>query len=114
VILVDVLIFLDSRIFLGFTFAACPLCKRSFWGAMRDLSYTGAPRHSPRRTGPVGSLGNGSIVERISAVEAPKDGADRGCRIETDAGKVQGVGNSGEMVVIDGFCVSACTIVLSP
>ena len=46
-------------------------------------------------------------------MEAPNEGADRGGRIETDAGKVQGVGNSGEMVVIDGFCVSACTIVLS-
>lgn len=45
-------------------------------------------------------------------MEAPKEGADRGGRIETDVGKVRGVGNSGEMVVIDGFCVSACTIVL--
>jgi hypothetical protein len=72
---------------------------------MRDLSQTGAPRHSKRRTGAVGSLGNGLIVEWISAVEAPKEGADRGGRIETDAGKKPGVGNSSEMVIIDGFCV---------
>ena len=37
---------------------------------------------------------------------------DRGGKIETYVGKFQGVRNSGEMVIIDGFCASACTIVL--
>jgi hypothetical protein len=37
---------------------------------------------------------------------------DRGGRIETYVGKFQGVRNSGERVVIDGLCASACTIVL--
>src|SRR3979411_2970591 len=37
---------------------------------------------------------------------------DRGGRIETYVGKFQGVRNSGEIVIIDGFCASACTIVL--
>ena len=37
---------------------------------------------------------------------------DRGGRIETYVGRYQGVRSSGEMVIIDGFCASACTIVL--
>ncbi len=37
---------------------------------------------------------------------------DRGGRIETYVGKYQGVRSSGERVIIDGFCASACTIVL--
>src|SRR5713101_9637835 len=37
---------------------------------------------------------------------------DRGGRIETYVDKYQGVRNSGEMVIIDGYCASACTIVL--
>jgi hypothetical protein len=37
---------------------------------------------------------------------------DRGGRIETYVDKYRGVRSSGEMVIIDGFCASACTIVL--
>src|SRR5712675_3198518 len=37
---------------------------------------------------------------------------DPGGRIETYVGKYQGVRSSGERVIIDGSCVSACTIVL--
>jgi hypothetical protein len=37
---------------------------------------------------------------------------DQGGRIETYVGKYQGVRSSGERVIIDGACVSACTIVL--
>jgi hypothetical protein len=37
---------------------------------------------------------------------------DPGGRIDTYVGKYQGVRSSGEMVIIDGLCVSACTIVL--
>lgn len=37
---------------------------------------------------------------------------DGGGRIDTYVGKYQGVRSSGEMVMIDGFCASACTIVL--
>jgi hypothetical protein len=37
---------------------------------------------------------------------------DRGGRIETYVDKYQGVRSSGQMVIIDGFCASACTIVL--
>ena len=37
---------------------------------------------------------------------------DPGGRIETYVGKYQGVRSSGEMVIIDGLCVSACTIVV--
>ncbi len=37
---------------------------------------------------------------------------DVGGRIGTDVDKYQGVRSSGEMVIIDGFCASACTIVL--
>ncbi len=37
---------------------------------------------------------------------------DPGGRIETYVGKYQGVRGSGERVIIDGSCVSACTIVL--
>jgi hypothetical protein len=37
---------------------------------------------------------------------------DRGGRIETYVGKYQGVRSSGERVIIDGFCASACTILL--
>ena len=37
---------------------------------------------------------------------------DRGGRIEIYVGKYQGLRSSGEMVIIDGFCASACTMVL--
>jgi hypothetical protein len=37
---------------------------------------------------------------------------DRGGRIETYVDKYQGMRNSGETVIIDGYCASACTIVL--
>jgi hypothetical protein len=37
---------------------------------------------------------------------------DPGGRIETYVGKYQGLRSSGESVIIDGSCVSACTIVL--
>jgi hypothetical protein len=37
---------------------------------------------------------------------------DRGGRIETYIDKYQGLRSSGETVIIDGFCASACTIVL--
>jgi hypothetical protein len=37
---------------------------------------------------------------------------DQGGRIETYVGKYQAVRGSGERVIIDGSCVSACTIVL--
>jgi hypothetical protein len=39
-------------------------------------------------------------------------GQDRGGRIGAYVDKYQGLRGSGEMVIIDGFCVSACTIVL--
>src|SRR5258705_5037975 len=37
---------------------------------------------------------------------------DRGGRIGTYVDKYQGLRNSGEAVIIDGLCASACTIVL--
>ena len=37
---------------------------------------------------------------------------DRGGRISTYVEKFQGLRGSGEMVIIDGFCASACTIIL--
>jgi hypothetical protein len=37
---------------------------------------------------------------------------DRGGRIETYVDKYQGLRSSGKMVIIDGLCASACTIVL--
>ena len=37
---------------------------------------------------------------------------DRGGRIGTYVDKYQGLRNSGETVIIDGLCASACTIVL--
>jgi hypothetical protein len=37
---------------------------------------------------------------------------DPGGRIETYVDRYQGVRSSGEMVIIDGYCASACTIVL--
>ena len=37
---------------------------------------------------------------------------DRGGRIGTYVDKYQGLRSSGEMVIIDGLCASACTIVL--
>ena len=39
-------------------------------------------------------------------------GEDRGGRIGTYVDKYQDVRSSGEMVIIDGLCASACTIVL--
>src|ERR1700682_2707872 len=49
-------------------------------------------------------MGTSGAVVRIAQ--------DRGGRIETYVGRYQGVRSSGEMVIIDGFCASACTIVL--
>jgi hypothetical protein len=37
---------------------------------------------------------------------------DGGGRIDTYVGKYHGLRSSGEMVIIDGYCASACTIVL--
>src|ERR1700744_2915555 len=50
------------------------------------------------------SMGTGHAVVRI--------GEDRGGRVGTYVGKDQEVRASGEMVIIDGLCASACTIVL--
>jgi hypothetical protein len=49
-------------------------------------------------------VGAGNAVVRIAQ--------DRGGRIATYVEKFQGLRSSGEMVIIDGFCASACTIVL--
>jgi hypothetical protein len=49
-------------------------------------------------------MGAGHAVVRI--------GEDRGGRIGTYVDKYQEVRSSGEMVIIDGLCASACTIVL--
>jgi len=43
---------------------------------------------------------------------AVRIGQDRGGRIGAYVDKYQGLRSSGEMVIIDGSCVSACTIVL--
>lgn len=43
---------------------------------------------------------------------AVRIGQDRGGRIGTYVDKYQGLRSSGEMVMIDGVCLSACTIVL--
>jgi hypothetical protein len=50
------------------------------------------------------SMGSSHAVVRI--------GEDRGGRIGTYVDKYQEVRTSGEMVIIDGLCASACTIVL--
>jgi hypothetical protein len=50
------------------------------------------------------SMGASQAVVRI--------GEDRGGRIGTYVDKYQEVRSSGEMVIIDGLCASACTIVL--
>ena len=50
------------------------------------------------------SMGASHAVMRI--------GEDRGGRIGTYVDKYQEVRTSGEMVIIDGLCASACTIVL--
>jgi hypothetical protein len=50
------------------------------------------------------SMGASQAVVRI--------GEDRGGRIGTYVDKYQEVRTSGEMVIIDGLCASACTIVL--
>jgi hypothetical protein len=50
------------------------------------------------------SMGASHAVVRI--------GEDRGGRIGTYVDKYQEVRTSGEMVIIDGLCASACTIVL--
>ena len=39
---------------------------------------------------------------------------DRGGRIGTYVDRYQGLRTSGETVIIDGLCASACTIVLAP
>ena len=49
-------------------------------------------------------MGTSQAVVRI--------GEDRGGRIGTYVDKYQDVRSSGEMVIIDGLCASACTIVL--
>jgi hypothetical protein len=43
---------------------------------------------------------------------AVRIGQDRGGRIGAYVDKYQGLRSSGEMVIIDGLCLSACTIVL--
>jgi len=43
---------------------------------------------------------------------AVRIGLDRGGRIGAYVDKYKGLRSSGEMVIIDGYCVSACTIVL--
>ena len=50
------------------------------------------------------SMGASHAVVRI--------GEDRGGRIGTYVDRYQEVRTSGEMVIIDGLCASACTIVL--
>jgi hypothetical protein len=50
------------------------------------------------------AVGTSDAVVRIAQ--------DRGGRMDTYAAKYQSVRNSGEVVIIDGFCASACTIVL--
>lgn len=52
----------------------------------------------------LGSIGAGHAVVRISD--------DRGGRIGTYVDKYQSLKGSGETVMIDGLCASACTIVL--
>ena len=53
------------------------------------------------------------LLAGIGASEAAvRIARDSGGRIETYVGKYQGVRSSGESVIIDGFCASACTIVL--
>src|SRR5437879_74962 len=50
------------------------------------------------------SVGTSHAVVRIAE--------DRGGRIGTYVDRYQGLRSSGEMVIIDGLCASACTIVL--
>src|SRR6267378_4498082 len=52
----------------------------------------------------VAGMGASHAVVRIAE--------DRGGRIGTYVDKYQGLRSSGEMVIIDGLCASACTIVL--
>lgn len=52
----------------------------------------------------LGSMGASHAVVRIAD--------DRGGRIGTYVDKYQGLRSSGEYVIIDGLCASACTIVL--
>ncbi|MEW6639280.1 MAG: hypothetical protein AB1586_02160 [Pseudomonadota bacterium] len=52
----------------------------------------------------IAGIGSSHAVVRISE--------DRGGRIGTYVDKYQGLRSSGEMVMIDGLCASACTIVL--
>jgi hypothetical protein len=52
------------------------------------------------------------LVEIGACDAAVRIAHDAGGRIETYVGKYQGVRSSGERVIIDGSCVSACTIVL--
>src|SRR5712671_2053046 len=52
----------------------------------------------------VAAMGTSHAVVRI--------GQDRGGRIGAYVDKYQGLRSSGEMVIIDGSCVSACPIVL--
>jgi hypothetical protein len=58
-------------------------------------------------------LGASFLLAGIGASDAAvRIAQDAGGRIETYVGKYQGVRGSGESVIIDGSCVSACTIVL--
>ena len=53
------------------------------------------------------------LVAGVSASQAVvRIGEDRGGRIGTYVDKYQDMRSSGEMVIIDGLCASACTIVL--
>jgi hypothetical protein len=52
------------------------------------------------------------LVEIGACDAAVRIARDAGGRIEIYVGKYQGVRSSGERVIIDGSCVSACTIVL--
>jgi hypothetical protein len=57
-------------------------------------------------TGVVLLAGNTASDAAVRIVE------DVGGRIGTYVDKYQGVRSSGEMVIIDGFCASACTVIL--
>jgi hypothetical protein len=52
------------------------------------------------------------LAENTASDAAVRIVEDVGGRIGTYVEKYQGVRRSGEMVIIDGFCASACTIVL--
>src|ERR1700738_4666598 len=63
--------------------------------------------------GPTALLAAALLLAGVRASDAAvRIVEDRGGRIETYVDKYKGVRSSGEMVIIDGFCASACTIVL--